>query len=85
MYVYSDNMLAQATMSVKENKAFFGNIDGISVLKVFVTDTEGEVVYSGSLNKKNNAINIKSLRKGLYFVTLLSEKTDHRKSFTLNR
>jgi len=82
-YINQDAM-SFINMRVKDQWAYFDNIDGLGVLKVHVTNASGREVLNRKLSDKTNAIDISRLTKGLYFITLISENTESRKAFTLN-
>ena len=82
--VYTQDAMSFINMRVKDQWAYFDNIDGLGVIKVHVTNVSGREVFSRKLADKANAIDISKLSKGLYFITLISENTENRKAFTLN-
>lgn len=85
IYVTPANQWSLIDMKVAGDIAYFKNIDGLSSLKVFVTNSDGVSMMEARINAKANGINFKRLKKGLYFLTLVNETTDERKAFTLNR
>lgn len=68
-----------------ENKHI--NFSGLPDLKknvsVVITNTDGDVVKEGRINKENTSIDIQKLRKGMYFVTLVYKESS-RKGFVLH-
>lgn len=81
----SANPMARIEMSVADGWASFHNLDGMSGLRVYVTNGNGNVEIDRKISGERNAIELSKLRKGLYFVTLINEATSERRSFTLNK
>lgn len=84
VYVNTNNAFAYVSLRVKDNLAYFDNIGDMSNLRVHVTNSNGRELVNQKINGRSNAFDISSLSKGLYFVTLINEESDARKSFTLN-
>lgn len=71
-------------MRMKGNWAYFENIDGLGVIKVYVSNAGGREMFTRKVSGKSNAVDMSTLSKGMYFITLINENTDSRKAFTLN-
>lgn len=83
--VYADpHSMEYITMDMQEDKIFFSNLPDMAIT-MHITDGNGNELFARKLSRKNNFADIKRLKKGLHFVTLLSDNTGSRKSFTLNR
>ncbi len=83
VYTNQDGM-SFINMRVKDKWAYFDNIDGLGQIKVHVTNASGREMFTRKLEGKSNAMDISTLSKGLYFITLINENTENRKAFTLN-
>lgn len=83
VYAGQDGM-SFINMRVKDNWAFFDNIDGLGLINVHVTNASGREVLSRRISGKTNAVDVTALKKGLYFITLISENTENRKAFTIS-
>jgi len=83
VYTNQDGM-SFINMRVKDKWVFFDNIDGLGQIKVHVTNASGREMFTRKLEGKSNAMDISTLSKGLYFITLINENTENRKAFTLN-
>lgn len=81
----SANPMAGVEMKVADGWASFHNLDGMSGLRVYITNGNGNVEIDRKLSSERNAVDINRLKKGLYFVTLINENTSDRRSFTLNK
>jgi len=83
--IYSDPYsMEHITMEQEENAIRFDNLPDIA-MTLHITDGNGNEVLTKKLSKKNGTADVKRLRKGIHFVTLMSDNTNSRKSFTLNR
>jgi len=83
--IYADPYsMEHITMQEEDNILHFENLPDM-VMTMHITDGNGNEVLARSLSRKNNTARIKGLKKGIHFVTLMSDNTGIRKSFTLNR
>ena len=85
VYLTPANQWSLIEMKVAGDMAYFNNIDGLSSLRVFITNGDGAAQMDMKINSQANGINIKRLKKGLYFLTLVNEATEDKKAFMLNR
>jgi biopolymer transport protein ExbD len=83
VYVNSNDAMSYISLRVKDNLAYFDNL-GENSLRVHVTNASGKEIVSRKIDTHSNAFDISAFSKGLYFVTLVNEDNDARKSFTLN-
>jgi hypothetical protein len=77
--------LDYTTMTVDGNNLSFENLPQQGSLTLYITDSKGNEMMSQKLYSKRNTTNIARLKDGMYFVTLISENTTARKSFTLSK
>lgn len=83
--IYSDPYsMEHITMEEEENAIRFDNLPDIA-MTLHITDGNGNEVITKKLSKKTGGANVKGLKKGIHFVTLTSDNTNNRKTFTLNR
>lgn len=82
--VYENPSIDQTSMDVQENTLSFLNLPENS-MTLHITDANGNELITKKLTKKNSTADITRLKKGMHFVTITSDNTDNRKSFTLNR
>src|SRR4051812_24937733 len=73
VYVTPQNQWGLIDMKVSDNTAWFYHINGLSDLRVYVTDNEGRVQIDQKLGEKTNGVDVSRLRKGSYFVTLINQ------------
>ena len=82
--VYADpSSLENTLMTQVEKHIVFTQLPPAKSLMVRVTDANGNQVISKKISDKKNVVDISRLRKGMHFVTLISEQTNKKKSFTL--
>jgi hypothetical protein len=72
------------TMNDDGGSISFQNLPRIA-MTMHVTDERGNEIMRHSVSAKHNIVQLKKLGKGMHFVTLVSNNTDNRKGFTLNR
>lgn len=85
VFINAANQWKYIEMKSAGDKVFFTNLDGLSALKVVVTNSAGNELMQMKLSATANAVDCKKLKSGLYFLTLVNENTDQKKAFTLNR
>jgi hypothetical protein len=68
----------------KENHSLrFTSLPTNLLLKVYVTDAKGNELVSKMIDSKNNAVDIRRLRKGVFFATVIDDVHELRKSFVV--
>lgn len=72
------------TMDVQDNKIQFNNLPDIA-MTLHITDANGNELISRRLSKKSAIADISRLKSGMHFVTIISDNSNTRKVFTLNR
>ena len=50
---------------------------------MYVTDAKGNELVSKMIDSKNNAVDIRRLRKGVFFATVIDDIHELRKSFVV--
>ena len=73
-----------ASMHQEGHQIIFDQLPAINSLTVHITDASGNEVISKKISAKKNVIDISRLKQGMHFVTLVSDRSDRRKSFTLS-
>jgi hypothetical protein len=73
------------TMNVQDNAVVFDNMPNLNSITVHITTANGDEVITKKITAKNNKVSISRLRKGVHFITLTTDNSDSRRSFTLNR
>lgn len=85
VYVDGTNKMNLIEMSVADGWASFHNLDGIDALRLYITNSNGDIEIDRKVSSRSNAVEIGRLKAGLYFVSLVNENNGQRKSFTLNK
>ena len=85
VFINAANQWKYIEMKTAGDKVFFTNLDGLSALKLVVTNSQGDELMRLGLSGAANAVDCKKLKSGLYFLTLVNENTDQKKAFMLNR
>ena len=86
----SEEVLSKESFSLeniemeKENHSLrFTSLPTNLLLKVYVTDAKGNELVSKMIDSKNNAVDIRRLRKGVFFATVIDDIHELRKSFVV--
>ena len=72
------------TMDVQDNKLQFNNVPDIS-MTLHITDANGNELVNRRMTKRSAMADISRLKAGMHFVTIISDNSNTRKVFTLNR
>ena len=72
------------TMDVQDNKLQFNNVPDIS-MTLHITDANGNELVNRRMTRRSAMADISRLKAGMHFVTIISDNSNTRKVFTLNR
>ncbi|RYY30350.1 MAG: T9SS type A sorting domain-containing protein [Chitinophagaceae bacterium] len=78
------NPVEAILMEHEGSKLMFDQLPPVNSLTVHITDADGTELITRKLGAIRESVDIKKLKKGMHFVTIISENSATRKSFTLN-